>query len=658
MMKRGPIQLATVSAGSIAAPKQAKTTAFLMGRKCPKRHNPINHNNYKWAGYSSSCSYVGVRPNPCSATRQTFPHLTSIIKGNHQYRPRIHQTRLVASYSNGKDELEDQTLSKVVFQSLEDSLCQTVLPRLFFNSDGIETQQSAVFVVAVSGGCDSMALLHALVQLLQQREPTSEGNNDNVESPFQLPCSGRTVPCELHVVHFDHEQRGLESDGDRLLVEKTCQEYGLPFYCHYWRTHDAALISSTGNNASPKFSQDLARTWRQHHLIQLLNELTKTPATQSLERTNVKAGVILTAHHADDHYETMLLKLLRGTHITHLSGMDMVTVHEGGCLFAKPLLKIPKCTLEEFLSSQGLAWRTDASNASNKYLRNRVRNELLPLMSDMAGGSDNLQRRLDTLEEQSQKVKEYLQASSAGQKEIGVQFPISATMMESFDIVLEEALHSWASTNGYYLPYDQLKRICQQLSDYPQQRQWTLHVGGGWNIVRTGDILELHASDEDENHRDVPILPRLSIMGRYQGSLLDTDDCPTIENGTELLIKVGSEEASNFSVQRVEDQAGAPFLFLPPWRKGRSPIKVKEFLRGQKVPLHLRDHAPMICLDHTHIVAVFVPSNSSSSNDEAMTNNSGKWIVHADFEPPSIFKDDLDVDKQDDIIIRLQLLTP
>eukprot|EP00978_Attheya_sp_CCMP212_P048930 scaffold595406_cov63-Attheya_sp.AAC.1 len=336
MMKRGQLfKLATASAGSIlATPKQARTTAFLMGRKRYQRHYPINHEN--WAGYSSSCSYVGgLRSNPCPATQQTFPHaVTTIIDGTHQYRPRNHQTRLVASYSNGKEELlEDQTLSKIVLQSLEDSLCQTVLPRLFFNSDGIETQQSAVFVVAVSGGCDSMALLHALVQLLQQREPTkSEGNNDDMERPlFQLPYAGRTVPCELHVVHFDHEQRGLESDGDRLLVEKTCHEYGIPFYCHYWRTHDAALMSnSTGSyNASPKFSQDLARTWRQHHLIQLLNKLTNTPETPTVERTNVKAGVILTAHHADDHYETMLLKLLRGTHITHLSGMDMVTVHEG-----------------------------------------------------------------------------------------------------------------------------------------------------------------------------------------------------------------------------------------------------------------------------------------------------------------------------------------
>jgi hypothetical protein len=67
----------------------------------------------------------------------------------------------------------------------------------------------------------------------------------------------------------------------------------------------------------------------------------------------------------------------------------------------------------------------------------------------------------------------------------------------------------------------------------------------------------------------------------------------------------------------------ASWTFVPPWRKGRSPIKVKDFLRGQKVPLHYRSGAPILYLvgDDT-AVAVYVKQNDGH----------GKWIMHADFE--------------------------
>jgi tRNA(Ile)-lysidine synthase len=77
--------------------------------------------------------------------------------------------------------------------------------------------------------------------------------------------------------------------------------------------------------------------------------------------------------------------------------MDPVVV--GGeempvAIVARPLLDTPKKDIIDFLTSLNLEWREDKSNASDKYLRNRVRNELIPLLSDIMGGADVLQVRL------------------------------------------------------------------------------------------------------------------------------------------------------------------------------------------------------------------------------------------------------------------------
>ena len=107
-------------------------------------------------------------------------------------------------------------------------------------------------------------------------------------------------------------------------------------------------------------------------------------------------GVILTAHHKDDSEETLLLKLLRGVHLTNLVGMEPVVVGSRDmpeAIVARPLLDVRKTDILDFLQSIHQPWRQDESNASDKYLRNRVRSELVPLLSDVMGGAHVFQVR-------------------------------------------------------------------------------------------------------------------------------------------------------------------------------------------------------------------------------------------------------------------------
>mmetsp|Transcript_29694 Transcript_29694/g.39657 ORF Transcript_29694/g.39657 Transcript_29694/m.39657 type:complete len:111 (+) Transcript_29694:1176-1508(+) len=84
-------------------------------------------------------------------------------------------------------------------------------------------------------------------------------------------------------------------------------------------------------------------------------------------------------------------------------------------------------------------------------------------------------------------------------------------------------------------------------------------------------------------------------------------------------------------------QGNEDITFIPPWRRGRSPIKIKEFLRGQKVPLHRRPYAPVLFFENKTnkervAIAVFVENSTAENTEMIPVEGKGKWVVHADFD--------------------------
>ena len=138
------------------------------------------------------------------------------------------------------------------------------------------------------------------------------------------------------VVHFDHQQRGTASDDDRrFIVQTLCRQYSIPCYTYYW--NDAATEIFTGYGPGRMFSQDLARPCRRRTMQQLATELIRKRQLQAdnnnTNHTNnndgntrqvTYIGMITTAHHKNDSEETILLKLLRGVHISNIAGRSIV----------------------------------------------------------------------------------------------------------------------------------------------------------------------------------------------------------------------------------------------------------------------------------------------------------------------------------------------
>jgi len=327
--------------------------------------------------------------------------------------------------------------------------------------------------------------------------PSDNGEIEEAVNNFPL------ARFQTHVVHFDHQQRGEASNSDRIFVQNLCKEMKIPFHCYFWEDELNYRNDIDVNDDDKRFSQEKARNWRMQNMRTLLSDL--------ISDSNLNAGLILTAHHADDSDETLLLKLLRGAHVTNLSGIEPIlftSYNHPLTATARPLLTLRKEEIIDYLTAHDLKWREDESNKSSKYLRNRVRNELLPLINDMVGGKGIFQQRLHNMQEQSKllkddlnsRVDEYLKINNITYPSFEESnkiptihlFPIPSC--DKLDIVQFNAMHHWCNAcmkGTHRLEYGQLKRIRRQLEDYPSNRRWFLNVGKGWSVCRNKGTLEM-----------------------------------------------------------------------------------------------------------------------------------------------------------------------
>ncbi|MGL4399952.1 MAG: tRNA lysidine(34) synthetase TilS [Luteolibacter sp.] len=194
------------------------------------------------------------------------------------------------------------------------------------------------WLVGVSGGADSVALLHLLVKM-----------------GFR----------NLVVCHLDHGLRGRVSTGDAKFVSRLAGELSLA--CEFARADVLARMKSRGESL-----ETAARNAR-HEFFAECAKKHRCPR-------------ILLAHHADDQAETVLWNLLRGS--SGLKGMrarQLLRTETGTTLeLIRPLLEIRRTELVAWLKSEGHRWREDASNLQPIAIRNRLRNEAIPLLAKIS----------------------------------------------------------------------------------------------------------------------------------------------------------------------------------------------------------------------------------------------------------------------------------
>lgn len=195
-------------------------------------------------------------------------------------------------------------------------------------------------LVAVSGGPDSVFLLHMLYSLRNK-----------------LRIS-RLIACNL-----DHCLRGEESREDSLFVRRVCREMGIRYI---GRKADIGRLSENGRSI-----EETARDVR-YRFFRDAAVKARTP-------------VIATGHTLDDQAETILMRVVKGSSLKGLVGVPPVRDMPSGrsrqkVRIVRPLIEIEKAAIVRYLTENAIAYRTDRSNDEPVYFRNRVRNEIMPFL--------------------------------------------------------------------------------------------------------------------------------------------------------------------------------------------------------------------------------------------------------------------------------------
>lgn len=209
-------------------------------------------------------------------------------------------------------------------------------------------QVAAPVILMVSGGADSMALLH-----MAAAEPIDLGDGTGLT---------RVAHERLHVLHVNHLLRGADADADQHFVQETCDSLDIP--CTVLRVDVAKLAQERDGNV-----EEIGRRVRYDAARELAQKLC---VEQGVSRQKAK---ILTAHTADDRAETFMMNVMRGS---GMSGLASIPRHRG--LIYRPLLDYTHDQLKDWLKARGLDWHEDATNTDTHYLRAYMRHNVLPLL--------------------------------------------------------------------------------------------------------------------------------------------------------------------------------------------------------------------------------------------------------------------------------------
>jgi len=402
--------------------------------------------------------------------------------------------------------------------------------------------------VAVSGGPDSMALLHALYALRDE------------------------LGLRLVVAHLDHCLRGESSRRDAEFVAAEARRLGLP--SRFARTDVGALRREMGGSI-----EMAARHARYDFLARVAAEL--------------EADAVAVGHTADDQVETIILGLLRGGGLRALRGIppERPIAQRSEVRVIRPLLRVWRAELSGFLAERGIAYRTDETNADTSFARNWVRHELLPLLEARWGRAvrERLRRLAEHAAELSRAVAR--QAETLLAEEQGkVAFPVEGVRALPALVQAEVFRVAFARAGGRGELTRRVVRALEGLLAGPSGRQVSLPGGvvarRDYGVVRMGRPAEKPALEA-----------RLPVPGRLEvpavGLWVEARPC---DPGSARLSSSRWEEFADLDAVGDElvvrtRRAGDRFV---PLGLGAAK-KLKDFFIDQRVPRDERDKALLVC---------------------------------------------------------------
>jgi tRNA(Ile)-lysidine synthase len=407
-------------------------------------------------------------------------------------------------------------------------------------------------LVAISGGPDSVALLSILHHLRPHWNLT------------------------LTAVHCNYGLRGAESEKDQQFVETLCQNLDVPLHVRSVRVPTHGSLQAEARDIRYRLMQEIGRM--------------------------CGADRIAVGHTADDQAETVLLWMLRGAGLTGLSGMPAIR----GDTIVRPLYETTRQEILTYLHTAGVSYREDSSNATSIYLRNRIRQEVIPLLTQLAPASVE---RLCRLADLCRADDQYLDQEAAARTFSAVQWGSSGGWTLDRQVLLSLSLP--------------LQRRCIRLlfrHGDPQQRPPGFHTiarvirlastskSDSRVDLRTGRVMVTDRSlrfvpgpgerachqrpwDDDPTPSPLPVPGELVWSGtgqRLQVQLQRYDRRQTTAGRERILV-----DADRVSPALTVRRWVPGDRFWPRGMKGRSK-KLQDFFTDMKIPITARARIPLV----------------------------------------------------------------
>lgn len=436
-----------------------------------------------------------------------------------------------------------------------------------------------VVILAVSGGVDSLAMLHALVEL--------------------RPILG----CQWHVATLDHGLRGAEGAADAAFVAQVCRDWDVP--CTAGRVDVPQLMHDwqTGLEAAARRAR-----------YQFLAGVAQTHDTTT----------IATAHHQDDQAETILMHLLRGAGAEGIIGMTHKAPlpDHPGLVLVRPLLNLSRSDLEAYCIAQGLQPRHDQTNQDRAHLRNALRLDVLPALREINPNlNDALIQTADVVQAQHAFIREYYNKHIVPHLIVAprrVQIA-HALFVQQHPALQRETLRQAAKYLGLELAYAHIVAavdLCLT-SSVGKQLAWP----AGFRVRLGYDTIYIEAEDlplPDEVYVALHQPTTVQIPGKtlLDGWILHATIQEPAQYDAQLTIPDGSQ------VRLRTRQAGDR---LRPMGMGGQSQKLKKWLIDHKVPRHLRDSIPLLMVEDA-IAAIILSDQWVIAEPHAVSSSSQRIV--------------------------------
>ncbi len=408
--------------------------------------------------------------------------------------------------------------------------------------------QGETVLVGVSGGADSVCLLHALNVLKEE------------------------LKIKLAAAHFHHGIRGKDADNDAAFVKKLCKSWKIP--CYQTKEDVPALAKEM------EVSEETAGRIARYRFFRELCE--KKGFTK-----------IATAHHRDDQAETVLMRILRGSGIDGLSGIRYLR-HDG---VIRPLLDVERAEIEGYCKENNLVYCEDATNQEDAYTRNRIRHHLLPMLKEefnpnivtaLANLAQNMAEDGDFINGYAQRLYRRIQNPAPGHKPTLLDMETLLWVQDSIRNRLLIAAAQEEMGKDYRLERCHLNSIQGLLE---KETGASISLPQGLTVAVRYGWLAFEMAEEPEVEQTVYEQPEFGRQYEICQKAVTLTLLEKVKKSKKHRLVLDYDKIAHLPLQLRTRRNGDRIAV---YQDGREK-KLKDFLIDAKIPAKERDSIPLLC---------------------------------------------------------------